>query len=106
MATVELAVGLLTASLMALLACWAVTLVVAQARCGETAAQVARQLARADQKGADEARARAPRGASVSVERGARQVRVVVRASRSLGRLGPVRVSGEATADVEPGVRR
>lgn len=106
MVTVELAVGLLTASLAVAVACWVVMLVVLQGRCEQVAGQVARQVARADDKAADEAKRRVPAGGRVEVSTTDRQVRVVVDAASSFGPIGPVRVTGRAVADLEPGVRK
>ncbi|GAA1373569.1 TadE family type IV pilus minor pilin [Luteococcus sanguinis] len=104
MVTVELAVGLLTASLAVAVACWVVMLVVLQGRCEDVAGQVARQVARADSKAADQAKKRVPKGGRVDVRTTDEQVRVVVRASSSFGKLGSVQVEGTAVAKLEPGV--
>lgn len=106
MVTAEFAVGLLTAGLAATLACWVVMLVALQARCADVAGQVARQVARADDEAAAEAKRRVPDGGTVQVSKGQREVRVVVQASRSWGPIGPVRLEGRAVADLEPGTQK
>jgi hypothetical protein len=67
--TAELAVTTLTAFTLLIMMCWGVSLVVMQLRCIDTAAAVARQAARGDQAGVVRATAKAPRGASVAVQR-------------------------------------
>lgn len=98
MVTVELAVGVLAACLVAALLGWGIGLIGLQARCGESASQIARQLGRDDQQAADEARLRVPDGAEVRVTSGNTTVEVLVTAQASWGRLGPVTVQGRATA--------
>lgn len=104
MVTVELAVGLLAVGMVLTLCTWVLTLVVVQTRCEDTASQVARQLARGDGAAARQAEDRAPKGSEVARRSGSGTVTVRVSVERSLGSIGPVRLSGEATADLEPGV--
>lgn len=104
MVTVELAVGLLTLALMSIAATFVVSSVVVQTRCGDTASAIARQLARGDQRAADQARSSAPLGAAIRVDRSSDQVRVTVSVTRYLGRLGPLHLSSRAEAALEPGV--
>ncbi len=98
MVTVELAVGVLAACLVAALLGWGIGLIGLQARCSESASQIARQLGRDDQQAADEARLRVPDGAEVRVTSGNTTVEVLVTAQASWGRFGPVTVQGRATA--------
>lgn len=105
MVTVELAVGILTAALLASIMVWAVALVGVSVRCQDVAAQMVRQLSRGDREQADAARARAPEGAQLAVMLGQDRVRVVVTSEQRLGPIGPVRLSGQAEAMLEPGVR-
>lgn len=105
MVTAELAVGLVTASMALVIACWVVNLVVVQTTCGDVAAQMARQLARDDDKAAAQARQRAPEGARVTIEKGSSTVTVTVAVQQRLGELGPVQVQGRAVADMEEGER-
>jgi len=104
MVTVEIAVGLLTLALLCLTAMAVVSAVVVQIRCGDTAAAVARQLARGDTDAADRARSAAPPGAVVSVTTAHDRVTVRVSVTERLGRLGPLRLSSQAEAALEPGV--
>jgi len=104
MVTVELAVGLLTLAVVTLLGAFAVSAVVVQTRCGDTASAVARQLARGDEAGADRARAGAPVGAVIHVSRSSARVSVTVETTRRFGRLGPLHLSSHAEAALEPGV--
>lgn len=104
MVTAELAIGILTTAIVMGIASWVVSLVVLQTHCADTASQVARQLARGDQKAAAQARARAPEGARTVVRRANTMVTVTVDVDSSWGRIGPVHLRGEATAHLEPGV--
>ena len=104
MVTVELAIGLLTVALVTVVAAFVVSAVVVQTRCADTAASVARQLARGDEAAAARARSNAPGGAVVSVTTGNDRVRVTVSVEERLGRLGPVRLSSRAEAALEPGL--
>jgi hypothetical protein len=79
MVTAELAVATLAALALLTMMCWGVYLVVVQLRCTDTAAAMARQLARGDKAAAVRAQAAAPRGARVVVERQPRLVVVTVR---------------------------
>lgn len=104
MVTVELAVGLLAVGMVLTLCCWVLSLVVVQTRCEDTASQVARQLARGDGAAARKAEERAPQGSEVTRRPGPGTITVTVQVERSLGSIGPVHLSGAATADLEPGV--
>ena len=88
MVTVEMAVSLITAALDA---------------CRTTAAQVARQVARGDTASARQAERHAPTGAQVSTRSSGGWVEVTVQVDRSLGRLGPVHLRGQARSPMEPG---
>ena len=104
MVSVELAIGVLAMALVALVGAFTISMAVVQGRCGDTAAAVARQLARGDRQEADRARASAPRGAAVQVTTSGSRVRVTVSLTERLGRIGPVRLSAAAEAAIEPGV--
>lgn len=104
MVTAELAVGLLAVGMVLTLCCWVLTLVVVQTRCEDTASQVARQLARGDTAAARQAEHRAPKGSEITRRSASGTVTVKVQVERSLGSIGPVQLSGDATADLEPGV--
>ncbi len=79
MVTAELAVTTLTAFTLLIMMCWGVSLLVTQLRCIDTAAAVARQASRGDQAGVAHATGKAPRGATVAVQRRPGLVTVTVR---------------------------
>jgi type IV secretory pathway TrbD component len=101
MVTFELAIGVLAAVLVAFVLSWLIGLVTLQVRCADTAAQVARYLARDDQTLAQEAAVRAPTGAQVDINDGATEVTVTVTAQASLGRIGPFTLTGDAVMHKE-----
>ena len=103
MVTVEMAVSLITAALVVVASCWVVGLVVVEDACRTTAAQVARQVARGDTASARQAERHAPTGAQVSTRSSGGWVEVTVQVERSLGRLGPVHLRGQARSPMEPG---
>ena len=78
MVTAELAVATLAALVIMLLLSWGIYLMVAQVRCIDTAAEVARQAARGDDAAVARARREAPVGARVQIARGEGLVRVNV----------------------------
>ena len=105
MVTAELAVAILAALSLFLLLCWGIFVVVQQLRCVDTAAAVARQEARGDRAASATARAQAPDGARVVVERRSGQVRVrvsLVVQPFAGGRLS-VPLHAEAAVTPEPG---
>jgi hypothetical protein len=79
MVTAELAVTTLTALTLLIMMCWGIFLLVIQLRCIDTATAVARQTARGDQVGVAHAKASAPQGAKVVVQRRPELVTVTVR---------------------------
>lgn len=101
MVTFELAVGLLAACLATALLGWGIGLVGLQARCTESAGQIARQLGRDDEQAAAEARGRVPDGAAVQVIEAATEVTVVVSVEQSWGAFGPVTIRGRAATPAE-----
>ncbi|WCC80965.1 TadE family type IV pilus minor pilin [Cutibacterium equinum] len=103
MVTVEMAVSLITAALIVVTSCWVVGLVVVEDSCRTTAAQIARQVARGDTASARQAEQHAPTGARVSTTTSDGWVEVTVQVDRSLGRLGPVHLRGQARSPMEPG---
>lgn len=98
MVTVELAVGMLTACLMAGMLGWTVSLVALQARCSDAAGQIARQLARGDQEAAQQAEVHMPDGAALTVLESDARVTVLVAVETHWGALGPVAIEGRASA--------
>ena len=102
--TVELAVGIVTATLLTACLVSLTMLGVVQAACQEAGSQVARQTARGDGEAVSAALARAPAGAEVEVDRQADGVRVTVAAPVVVVGLGTVSVTSEEWAAYEPGV--
>jgi hypothetical protein len=106
MVTAELAVTTLAAFAVLTMMCWGIYLVVTQLRCVDAAAAVARQAARADGAAIAKAKAGAPPGAVIMIDKRPNLVTVTVRVkARPLGRL-LASVPLEARAEVvpEPGV--
>jgi hypothetical protein len=102
MVTAELAVTTLAAFAVLTMMCWGIYLVVTQLRCVDAAAAIARQAARSDEAGVSKARAFAPSGATVAIDKGQSLITVVVRVrARPLGRW-LVAVPLEARAQVIP----
>ncbi|MDR2619690.1 MAG: hypothetical protein LBC29_00945 [Propionibacteriaceae bacterium] len=102
MTTLELAVGLLTAALLAAILAWAVSLVVTYTRCSDTAAAVARYAAIGDSQKVNQAQQGAPAGANVQVFDHGRTVEVVVSSDEWFGLIGPIHLVGTATQLKEP----
>jgi hypothetical protein len=106
MVTAELAVTTLAAMAVLTMMCWGIYLVVIQLRCVDAAAAVARQAARADGAAVTKAKAGAPSGASIRIDRRPNLVTVTVRVkARPLGRwLVAVPLEARAHVVPEPGV--
>ena len=102
MVTFELAIGILSAALAAVVLCWALGLLTLHIRCADAAAQVARYTARGDSLQVTAAKARAPVGSTIEVTEDVSSVTVVVSAQSRLGRIGPITMSGRATMPKEP----
>ena len=102
MVTMELAVGILAAAMVAILLCWMVGLVTLHIRCADAASQVARYAARGDEAGVTAAEQRAPSGARVEIDRAGGTVTVTVSAQSSLGAIGPITMTGTAAMPQEP----
>lgn len=102
MVTAELAVTTLAAFAVLTMMCWGIYLVVTQLRCVDAAAAVARQAARADDAAVAKAKAAAPSGATITIEKHPSLITVAVRVkARPLGRW-LVAVPLEARAHVVP----
>jgi hypothetical protein len=102
MVTAELAVTILAAFAVLTMMCWGIYLVVTQLRCVDAAAAIARQAARGDTTAVGKAKAAAPSGATISIDKGQGLVTVIVRVrARPLGRWLPA-VPLEANAQVVP----
>jgi hypothetical protein len=104
MVTAELAVSTLTAFTLFLAMCWGIYLVILQVRCIDTASAVARQVARGDNAAAAHAKANAPHGSRVEVQRRSDLVTVTVRlTAQPLGRdLVTVPLTAQAAVTPEP----
>lgn len=100
MVTAELAVASLVLAGLVVLLVGLLSVLVVDLRCIDSAAQIARQLARGDVMAADAARRTAPSFSQVSVETTTASVTVVVTASVALvgTLLPPVVVRAEQTA--------
>jgi hypothetical protein len=102
MVTAELAVTTLAACAVLTMMCWGIYLVVTQVRCVDVAAAVARQAARGDDTAVVKAKAGAPPGAMIAIDKGPSLVTVTVKVkARPLGRW-LVAVPLEARAQVIP----
>lgn len=104
MVTVELAVGFVTATLLAATLSVVVLLGVAQAACASASTEMARQLARGDEASTATARDHAPAGSQFSIDRRPDGVAVVVVAPVPVFGLGAINVSAQRWAAWEPGV--
>lgn len=98
MVTFELAIGVLTAALAATILGWTVSLLMVQARCTDVAGQMARQLGRGDQAAASQLSELAPAGAQIQVASDDGLITVRVTVDERLGAVGPVRITGSASA--------
>ena len=103
MVTAELALGILTATMMAVMLAWGIHLIVVQTECSDVAAQVARAEARHDSASASAARERAPAGAAVDLATVDGHVVVEVSLPVSFGRVVSVTIVGRAVMPMEPG---
>ena len=102
MVTAELAVTTLAAFALLTTMCWGIYLVVTQLRCVDAAAAIARQAARGDTSAVAKAKAAAPSGATIAIDKRPSLVTVTVRVrARPLGRW-LVAVPLEARAQVVP----
>jgi predicted neutral ceramidase superfamily lipid hydrolase len=102
MTTMELAVGLLTASLLAAILAWGVSLVISYTRCADTATAAARYAAIGDDRKVEQVRQSAPAGASVQVFDRGNTVEAVVTVDEWFGVIGPIHLVGTATQLKEP----
>ena len=104
MVTAELAVTTLAAFAVLTMMCWGIYVVVTQLRCVDAAAAVARQAARGDDSAVAKAKAAAPSGATITVDRRPKLVTVTVRVkAHPLGRwLASVPLGAHAQVVPEP----
>jgi len=103
MVTAELALGILTATMVAVVLSWGIHLIVVQTECADVAAQVARAEARGDAASASQAREHAPAGSTIDVSRPGDDVQVKVSIKVSFGPVIHVTVTGTAVMPKEPG---
>lgn len=106
MVTAELAVTTLAAFALLTMMCWGIYLVVTQLRCVDAAAAVARQAARADSAAVTKAKAGAPSGAVITIQKRPNLITVTVHVTaRPLGRwLAAVPLEARANVVPEPGI--
>lgn len=104
MVTAELAFASIGAALVGVLLAWVLALVGLLVRCQDTAAEVARQEARADRAAVARARADSPAGATISLHQDEEQVtvRVELAARPWVGWLPAVPLAASATVLREP----
>ncbi len=102
MVTAELSVAILAALAVLTMMAWGAEVVMLQVRCADVAAAVARQEARGDRAGIAQARAGAPAGARVSVQRSPGLVSVSVRMTARPGPDWLPAVPLRARAEVVP----
>lgn len=103
MVTAELAVGLLAVALVISMAAGLAGTLQLQARCIDSASEIARQIARGDDAAAARASRDVPEGAVVSHRRSGDQVVVTVRMPVRLANLPLFELSATARTIVEPG---
>jgi len=103
MVTAELAIGILSATMLAIFLCWGVSIVVVHTEVTDVAAQIARADARGDKASSAEAKTHAPDGATIEVEKTGDQVRVSVSVPVTYGHFITINVKGHATMPREPG---
>ncbi|MCL2490333.1 MAG: hypothetical protein FWF36_06390 [Propionibacteriaceae bacterium] len=101
MVTAELAIGILSATMVAVCLSWGINLLAVHTECADVAAQIARAEARGDAPASTLARGHAPTGASISIDQTGSQVVVTVGVPVSFGHIASVGVSGSATMPKE-----
>lgn len=99
--SVELAIGMVTLTVLVAILIGVVSLGVRQAAAAESSAQLARQLSRGDQVAAQQARDRSPGEVSVVSRDGG--VEVTVRCDTRVPGLGEIEVRATTWAAYEPG---
>ncbi|MDO5735567.1 MAG: TadE family type IV pilus minor pilin [Propionibacteriaceae bacterium] len=104
MVTVELAVGMMTTTLLAATLAAVVLLGVVQSSCGRTSSEMARQLARGDAVAATKAENAAPVGAQTTVVRQSDGVGVRVDVPVRILGIGGITLTAQNWAAWEPGV--
>ena len=106
MVTAELSVAILAALVLLVTLCWGVYLVLMQMHLIDVASEMARQAARGDRAGLNEARGQLPPRATVEVEVGkVTAVTIRLREDPLGDGLPGVALSARAVVVTEPGVR-
>lgn len=103
MVTLELAIGIMSAAMVLFGASAVIGMLILQDRIESVASQAARFSARGDEAELAKVRKKAPRGATITVQKSGGWAVAKVRAERSWGRLGPFELQAEASAPLEPG---
>jgi len=103
MVTAELAIGILSATMLAIGLCWSISLIVIHTECADAAAQIARAEARDDATASAQATQHVPGGATIAIDHTDGQERVTVSVLVSLGHVFRIQVSGTAVMPKEPG---
>jgi len=101
MVTAELAIGILSATMVAVCLAWGINLLVVHTECADAAAQIARAEARGDAPASTQARGHAPTGAVIDIDQTGSQVVVTVGVSVPFGHITSVGVSGSGTMPKE-----
>lgn len=94
MVTFELAVGILSAAVVATVIGWGISLLMLQSRCTDVAGQIARQLGRGDTAAAAKLESLAPARAAIITDEKPEEVMVRVTVDARFGVLGPLTVTG------------
>jgi len=103
MVTAELAIGILSTTMLAIGLCWGISLIVVHTECADAAAQIARAEARGDVDATVQARQHVPNGATIAIDHTDGQVGVTVSVPVSLGHVLRIQVSGMAVMPKESG---
>jgi len=103
MVTAELAIGILSATMVAIVLCWGIHLLAIQTECADIAAQAARAQARGDQAMLAQTHRHAPKDATFNVDATGSEVRVSVSVPESFGHVFTINITGRAVMPKEPG---
>lgn len=101
MVTFEIAVGLLTLSLIVTAMVWVLGLSVVKINCFTTAAKIARHLAVGDSSQAEAAKRLAPSGSTISISKTASQIVVSCQVTKSGFGIRQITLRSEASMPVE-----
>jgi len=101
MVTAELAIGILSATMVAICLAWAINLLAVHTECSDAAAQIARAEARGDAPASAQAKGHVPSGAEINIDQTGSQVVVTVDVKVAFGNFVSMDVSGTATMPKE-----